>query len=150
MSEAERRVATAEIATCTCLGLRRATRQVTQLYDRALEPVGLRITQFGLLAQLFAADPIGMGDLAERLGMDGTTLTRNLKPLASRGFVKVDIDRGDRRARLIRLTVAGHDIFRRALPLWRAAQARVDERLGRETRLALNGLLDLSAARLAE
>jgi DNA-binding MarR family transcriptional regulator len=135
---------------CTCSKLRRATRRATQIYDRHLEPVGLRVTQFGLLAQLYAADGLAMGALAERMGMDSSTLTRNLKPLETRGLVRVAADSGDRRVRAVRLTQEGRDAFRRAAPKWREAQARVDALLGFETRVALNGLLDLSAARLAE
>src|SRR5580692_4033045 len=75
-----------ELRNCTCSQLRRAGRQVTQLYDRALEPAGLTIGQFGLLAYLSTAGAenpggIAIGALADARGMDPTTLTRNLKPL---------------------------------------------------------------------
>jgi DNA-binding MarR family transcriptional regulator len=148
MSDDARAVAMREIAACTCLRLRRATRQATQLYDRALEPVELRITQFGLLAYVFAADRVGIGELAERMGMDATTLTRNLKPLEARGFLRVAVKEDDRRARTVQLTAAGREVFLRGMPLWRAAQVQLEALLGVETRVALDGLLDVSAARL--
>jgi DNA-binding MarR family transcriptional regulator len=140
----------ASLALCTCFKLRRATRRATQIYDRHLEPAGLRITQFGLLAQIQAADRLSMGELAERMGMDSSTLTRNLKPLESQGLVRVAADTADRRVRDVSLTPKGRDVFRRAAPKWREAQTQIDALLGFETRVALNGLLDLSVARLAE
>ena len=73
------------IAQCSCLRLRRTTRRVTQIYDRLLEPAGLTVNQFGLLARLYGAnlrrEILPIGTLAERVGMDPTTLNRSLKPL---------------------------------------------------------------------
>src|SRR3546814_19892764 len=69
---------------CTCFKLRRAARRVTQLYDRHLQPTGLRITQFGLLARL-RVEPLQMTALAERMGMDRTTFNRTLRPLGRDG-----------------------------------------------------------------
>src|SRR3546814_11719452 len=74
---------------CTCFKLRRAARRVTQLYDRQLQPAGLRITQFGLLARL-RAEPLQMAALAERMGMDRTTLTCNPPSLDGLGSVTCD------------------------------------------------------------
>src|SRR3546814_20022664 len=70
---------------CTCFKLRRAARRVTQLYDRHLQPTGLRITQFGLLARL-RVEPLQMPALAERMGLYRTPLTRNLRPLERLGY----------------------------------------------------------------
>ncbi|HEX9449051.1 MAG TPA: MarR family winged helix-turn-helix transcriptional regulator, partial [Dongiaceae bacterium] len=76
-----------DITGCTCLGLRRTTRLVTQIYDRHLTPAALTANQFGLLGYLLGAammgvaDGLSIGQLADRLGMDPTTLNRNLKPL---------------------------------------------------------------------
>ena len=80
--------------------MRRATRRVTQLYDHALEPAGLTVTQFGLLAFLQGASlarsiDLSVGTITEKLGMDPTTLTRNLKPLARKGLVRNTIDPAD-------------------------------------------------------
>ena len=86
-----------EIAGCTCLRLRRASRKLTQLYDRLLGSAGLTVNQFGLLAHLYGAElghSLGssMGSIADRLGLDPTTLNRNLKPLHLQGLVRDAID----------------------------------------------------------
>ncbi len=119
-----------EVAACTCLRLRKAARRVTQLYDQALAPADLTITQFSLMAHLLPGQGLTMGALAEALVMDPTTLTRNLRPLQARGLVAVAPGTEDRRQRLIRLTDAGRALLADAYPLWRAAQAGLAERLG--------------------
>lgn len=140
---------------CTCMHLRRTTRRVTQLFDRLLEPAGITSGQFGLLARLYAAKQRGesglpIGVMADQHGMDSTTLNRNLKPLLAAGLVDEGRDAGDRRVRMVSLTQAGHERLANAMPLWREAQRRVDDALGPEATLALNGLLDLSVARLTD
>jgi DNA-binding MarR family transcriptional regulator len=142
-----------EIAGCTCLRLRRASRKLTQIYDRLLGAAGLTVNQFGLLAQLYGADMsrstgLSMGTIADRLGLDPTTLNRNLKPLHLQGLVKEAIDAADRRVRIIRITEKGRRAMERAMPLWRQAQAQVACALGEEATAALNGLLDQSTSKL--
>ncbi len=117
-----------------------AARAVTQLYDDTLKPVGLRGTQFTVLAALEQTGQIKITDLTEVLAMDRTTLTRNLRPLEERGLVEAA--RGeDRRERLISLTQQGWDILEQALPLWEQAQAKVVRGLGTETTSTLLALL---------
>ena len=142
-----------EIAGCTCLRLRRASRKLTRIYDRLLGAAGLTVNQFGLLAQLYGADVgrstgLSMGIIAERLGLDPTTLNRNLKPLQLQGLVKDTIDAADRRVRIIRITEKGRRTLERAMPFWRQAQAQVERALGDEAMGALNGLLDQSTIKL--
>jgi DNA-binding MarR family transcriptional regulator len=127
-----------DVAGCTCANLRKATRVVTQVYDQALAPVGLRATQFTLLATLAQTGDAAVTRLAEALVMDRTTLTRNLKPLIARGLIRVGQER-DQRVRQIHLTDDGMKLFDRARPAWEEAQARLVEGLG-ATRWA--GLLD--------
>ena len=80
-----------EIAQCSCLRLRRISRRMTQIYDRALEPGGLTINQFGMLGRLYGArlrnEILSISALADRLGMDPTTLNRSLRPLEKAGFI---------------------------------------------------------------
>lgn len=142
-----------EVLGCTCLRLRSITRGVTQLYDHLLAPAGITIGQFGILARLYGASVRGqsalsIGTLADQHSMDPTTLTRNLKPLIIAGFVQDDRDASDRRVRTISLTATGRERLSEAMPLWREAQHRIEAALGTETLLALNGLLDLSSAKL--
>lgn len=133
-------------APCTCFKLRRAARRVTQVYDRHLQPTGLRITQFGLLARL-RGGPLGMTQLADRMGMDRTTLTRNLRPLERLGYVTVDQGE-DRRTRSVAITQAGRTAFAAALPCWSAAQTAVRATLGQTLTEDLHGLLDQAFAAL--
>ncbi len=115
---------------CTCLGLRMAARAVTQMYDEALRPTGLRATQFSLLFSVEHGGPRGITELAKMLVMDRTTLTRNLKPLLDQKLLEV-IDGPDQRRRPIAITVKGRDILARALPLWQEVQERLAFGLGR-------------------
>jgi DNA-binding MarR family transcriptional regulator len=135
-----------EVAGCTCLALRRASRRVTQLYDNALAPCGLTVTQFEILARLAApAAPsreLSIGALADALGTDPTTLNRNLKPLKSKGLVKDLSDPSDARVRLVRITEKGERQLAKAFPAWHRIHERVENALGRKARLALNGQLD--------
>lgn len=126
---------------CTCLALRRATRRVTQIYDAHMKPLGLRITQFAVLGQLAGApdaapSQISITALARRLGLDRSTLGRNLRPLLKAGLVAMEGGE-DRRAHTLALTEAGRALLEKAIPLWRDAQRHVSEKLGRDKTRAL-------------
>ena len=84
---------------CNCTALRKATRRVSQLYDSALEPCGLRATQRTILSQIARTGTPPMGELAEALVMDRGALTHNLKPLQRDGLIKISVDPQDRRNR---------------------------------------------------
>jgi DNA-binding MarR family transcriptional regulator len=132
----------------------RVARRATQIYDQLLEPAGLTIAQFSLLAQLHGATRrrpggVPIGALAAWMMMDPTTLNRNLKPLEAQAFVSSSPDAADRRVRSIRITGKGRAKLQKAIPFWRRAQAHVEQALGPEVTLALNGLLDLSSAKLS-
>jgi DNA-binding MarR family transcriptional regulator len=116
---------------CMCANLRRASRAITALYDTFLQPSGLPTTQFILLCALGAQPSIALTPLAERLGMDPTTLARNLKPLERDGLVQI-LPGADRRTRILALTRRGADTLARALPLWEQAQAAVISQLGED------------------
>jgi DNA-binding MarR family transcriptional regulator len=119
---------------------------MTQHYDAHLAPAGLRLTQFSLLANL-RPGPLTMSALADRMEMDRTTLTRNLKPLADAGFVEVAPGE-DARSRIVTLTARGRDSWTAARELWREAQDEVNRALGAEQVAALHATLDESLARL--
>ncbi len=76
-------------ANCTCFNLRKAARAVTQTYDKALKPSGLRATQFSLLRMVAKLGPVGIKDLAKALVIERTTLGRNLKVLSDRGLLEI-------------------------------------------------------------
>lgn len=104
-------------------------RVVSQVYDSALRPTGLRATQFTLLAVLAQHGDMPLTRLAELLVMDRTTLSRNLKPLLSSGWLQTGADK-DQRVRMVSITAAGRDIVALATPLWRGAQVDVSRGLG--------------------
>src|SRR6201992_3700206 len=108
---------------CNCTALRKATRRVSQLYDSALEPCGLRTTQRSSLTHVARAGaPPALGELAEMLVMDRGALTHTLKPLERDGLIEIRIDPDDRRNRLVALTAAGRRKLEQSMPLWQGAQ----------------------------
>ena len=132
-------------ANCTCFNLRKAARAVTQVYDEALRPSGLKATQLSLLVNLARRGALPLTQLADALVMDRTTLTRNLKPLTARGLVAIEPE-ADRRVRRISLTDAGRKALDGAMPLWETAQRRMVVGLGDER---WSGLLDGLSATVA-
>lgn len=117
------------ITPCNCHALRQAVRRVTQLYDHALAPTGLRVTQFSVLAHLYDAGPMSMKALADLLVMDRATLGHNLRPLEARGLIALAVG-PDRRSRLVTLTAGGRDRFHAARPHWKQAQQRFEAQFG--------------------
>ena len=127
--------------TCTCFGLRKAARAVTQVFDDALKPCGLRATQFTLLAAITRLGSATVSNLAKRLVMDRTTLTRNLKPLESAGWLSVRPGQ-DRRTRTLTVTAKGRQKLAKAIPLWEETQKRVVGQLGKKNWNQLMGSLE--------
>ncbi len=126
---------------CICTRLRRATRGAIRHYDAALRPVGLNVTQFALLRAIERLGEAAIGDLADAIDIDASTLGRNLRVLARQGLVALDPG-NDRRTRIVRMTEAGVRTSQTIAPLWAEAQATLDARLGAGGRDALFGLLD--------
>jgi DNA-binding MarR family transcriptional regulator len=115
--------------TCLCLHLQRATRTVARRFDEALRPLALSSGQFSLLMSLNRPEPPTIGSVASLLAMDRTTLTANLKPLARRGLVSVQVDAADRRNRRLVLTAAGRALLAAALPLWQHEHRAIEDLL---------------------
>ncbi|HEX3180243.1 MAG TPA: MarR family transcriptional regulator [Beijerinckiaceae bacterium] len=148
-------VANAASLGCTCRRLRRMARLVTQLYDEALSAHDLTIAQFGLMTTIAehrskTGKDISIGALANIVGLDPTTLNRNLNTLQRDKLVDVRPDKNDRRVRAVALTAAGRQRLRDAVPAWRAAQADLERRLGTAATAELNGSLDRARDRLVE
>ncbi len=117
--------------TCSYSNLRKASRALTQVFDDIFRPLGLHSTQFTLLVALTVAGDVTVTPLARALGMDRTTLARNLGPLQRRGLVEI-VPGTDQRTRIVRLTGQGRALVVQAIPLWEQGQAAVLERLGQE------------------
>jgi DNA-binding MarR family transcriptional regulator len=139
----------APVSGCTGDRLRKLARRLTQRYDAFLAPTGLRLTQYSLLAHLMRGGPATMSALAERLEMDRTTLTRNLKPLIDAGLVGMDAGR-DARERVVSISEAGRTTWRAARAQWRRAQDDVNEALGAGQVAALHAVLDGSLESLKQ
>src|SRR5499427_8122117 len=101
---------------CACHKVRTAARAVTRAYDEALRPVGLRATQLSVLVAATADDALSITSLAKYMGMDRSTLTRNLRPLESEGLIRVGVE-GWRRSRALKITKKGRARLQEALPL---------------------------------
>lgn len=115
--------------TCAYFHIRRATRSLATHYDRALAPHGLRGTQFTLLTAIALHETATTGQLVNTLGIDRTTLTRNLAVLKRDSYIKTD-DGSDRRERLHSLTETGRNRLVNAAPAWRKAQTELSEAIG--------------------
>ena len=114
---------------CICNNLRHAARLVTNYYDKLFEPTGLRVSQLTLLVVPYQSGPQTINEMAEKLDLDRTTLTRNLKPLANQGLLTI-APGFDQRTRVVALTPAGEAVLIKALPLWEQAQSHMVEGLG--------------------
>ncbi|MDE3739794.1 MULTISPECIES: MarR family winged helix-turn-helix transcriptional regulator [Pseudomonas] len=126
---------------CLCTKLRRATRNVTRLYDDALAGVGVNVAQYSLLKNLARLDQPSITSLAEAMGLDRSTLGRNLKVLEAKGLVLLEGGE-DQRNRLVSLTPAGRNSLDQALQAWERVQQDMGQRMGPEKRAALMALLD--------
>jgi DNA-binding MarR family transcriptional regulator len=131
---------------CVCFNLRWVTRAVTQFYDAEMRRHGIRPTQESILASLQAKDSWNMAELSDWLGMDRTTLVRNLRPLQRDGFVKaVGGGRGNRVE--LTITTKGRKQIEKLAPAWKSAQSAVVKTLGEKRWSTI--LSDLETAALA-
>jgi DNA-binding MarR family transcriptional regulator len=136
------------LSDCTCFRVRSAARRITQIYSRHLSATGLRISQFSLLGFVIHEGPIAVGELAERIATDRTTLTRNLGPLFASGLIE-RVAGSDKRRHELAATTAGRALFRRAVPLWAAAENEVRTAMGNKLTSDLHGAIDRSMEKLA-
>jgi DNA-binding MarR family transcriptional regulator len=145
-------MARAIAAECTCMRARRAARALTKAYDELLRPLALEAAQLGVLAAVahFGEDGAQIGGLADALGLDRTTLTRNLVPLEKAGLLRVARSPTDARARIVVLTRAGERAIEEAFPLWQKAQQRVHDAFGKGRTEAIRGDLSELVSQLAE
>jgi DNA-binding MarR family transcriptional regulator len=126
---------------CTCLAVRQAARHITQLYDQRLAAVGLRTTQYSILAKLKRKGPMTINALAEAMVMDRTTLGRNILPLERDGLISVAPGPRDRRSKELRLTDAGLERLRAGYEGWKTAQRQFAAAFGNERAARLRALL---------
>ena len=132
---------------CTNLKLRQLSRRVSRLYDDAMDATGLKGTQYSLLSHVLLMEPVRPSDLAARMALDASTLTRNLQPLVAQGWVEVGAG-ADGRSRLVTATEAGRAKRQQGQRAWKQAQLSINASLGPERVVALHALLDECAALL--
>ena len=113
---------------CACLKVRTAARAVTKFYDNAFRPLGLRATQLSVLLAVAFSRAVSIASLSRMLGMDRSTLTRNLRPLEEKGLVALGPE-GHHRSRTLSITSKGDQLVRKAVPLWEKTQQKFRETL---------------------
>ena len=126
---------------CTNLKLRQISRAVTRHYDAYVVPTGLKNTQYSLLSHVVLLGPIQPSELAARMRLDASTLTRNLQPLLAQGWLTQGPG-ADARSRLIQATDEGRAKRAEAQRAWKQAQLALNARLGPERVAALHTLID--------
>ncbi|MES2318056.1 MAG: MarR family winged helix-turn-helix transcriptional regulator [Pseudomonadota bacterium] len=131
---------------CTCFKLRKLTRAMSRLYDQHLASVGLKTTQYSLLVNAARA-ALPVADLADILGLERTTLTRNLKPLIDAGWVELKAG-ADARQRIVTITDAGRAKVKQAYVAWCRAQSEFEKLMGRDTVRALHQQLEATMTQL--
>lgn len=125
---------------CLCTQLRRASRGVSKLYDDALSAVGINVAQYALLKHLQRLQQPSISDLAEALGLDRSTLGRNLRVLEAKGLVVMQ-EGVDQRSRIVWLSVQGEQVIIEAFAAWQCVQALLAERVGADRVETLTHLL---------
>ena len=113
-----------QLLSCKCFKMRKASRVVTQFYDRKLKPAGIKITQFTILSMIATNEKRTLISLAEDLLMDRTTLTRGLSILLKEGFI-MQVKAKDSRKKIMELTLKGHAALDKAIPLWLEAEDEI-------------------------
>ena len=134
---------------CTHFKLRQLLRAVARVYDAEIGKAGIKGTQYSLLAHVAGLGPVQPTELARQLGMDASTLSRNLRPLIDAGWLVLGPGR-DARSRLITMTTSGEAKRVEARRHWKHAQTALVARLGAAQVQALHGLIDLGLDRLSE
>ncbi|MGG2082487.1 MarR family winged helix-turn-helix transcriptional regulator [Lysinibacillus pakistanensis] len=115
---------------CVCANLRKKTRVVTQLYDRLLQPTGLKVTQYSMLANIAHQQTVSISRLGEILQLDQTTVTRNINILKQSGYVELTRNPQDARTKNISLTAKGKEKLNEATPIWQTIQERIIADIG--------------------
>jgi DNA-binding MarR family transcriptional regulator len=126
---------------CTNLKLKQLSRLVSRHYDAYVAPTGLKNTQYSLLSHVALAGAIRPSDLAQRMRIEASTLTRNLQPMIARGWLVLGPGE-DARSRLVSVTDSGRAKRAEGQRAWKQAQLALNERLGEARIVALHALLD--------
>ena len=130
--------------TCACFNLRRAARLVTQRFERAFKDTGVTASQFSVLMAAYNEEGLLLTRMAKLLGMDRTSLTRNLNVMERRELIEV-VKGEDKRERRIKVTEEGRTLLEQSLPLWQKAQEEFIDSMGAEKwKTVLEGLHEIA------
>jgi DNA-binding MarR family transcriptional regulator len=127
------------VEACAGWNSRLAARRITRFLDREMAGFGVSVAQVGLLALIAAASDDTLGALAQRSGLDQSTLSRNLRTLENEGLVEIAVVESDLRRRMVWLTETGARRLEAAIPIWRDANAKLANRLSPDLARRLAG-----------
>lgn len=126
---------------CLAVRMRLLNRVVTNVYDEALRPLGVKVSQLNILV---AAAKLGLArpaDICRILRLDTSTLSRNVERMKAKGWLE-NVVEDDRRVQPFRLTAKGRGLLQRAKPAWDRAQQHVKQLIGDETAAAIESAVD--------
>lgn len=131
-----------QLSECSCNMMRKSARKITQFYENGLREAGIKPTQFSILATLANTGPIQLTQLADRLVLERTSLTRNLNVLERNTWIDIQPGEEDLRQRVVSLTRNGYKQLDCAIPYWQKAQKAIAKDMGQETITGLRTTLD--------
>jgi len=131
-----------QLSECSCNMMRKSARKITQFYENNLREAGIKPTQFSILATLANTGPIQLTQLADRLVLERTSLTRNLNVLERNTWIDIQPGEEDLRQRVVSLTRNGYKQLDCAIPYWQKAQKAIAKDMGQETITRLRTMLD--------
>ena len=131
-----------QLSECSCNMMRKSARKITQFYENNLREAGIKPTQFSILATLANTGPIQLTQLANRLILERTSLTRNLNVLERNTWIDIQPGEEDSRQRVVSLTRNGYKQLDCAIPYWQKAQKAIAKDMGQETITRLRTMLD--------
>ena len=132
---------------CLAVRIRLLNRTVSNIYDDALRPLGVKVSQLNVLMVVAKLGPVSPGDVARRLNMEKSTVSRNVDRMRTRGWLKVsDGDSG--RKQILELGSAGRKLIEKSVPLWKKAQAQTEAVLGQQGARSIHRAANTVWARL--
>ena len=131
-----------QLAGCSCNMMRKSARKITQFYENSLREAGIKPTQFSILAALANTGPIQLSQLADRLLLERTSLTRNLNVLERNTWIDIQPGEEDSRQRVVFLSRNGYKQLDLAIPYWQKAQKAIAKDMGQDTMTGLRSTLD--------
>ena len=131
-----------QLAGCSCNMMRKSARKITQFYENSLREAGIKPTQFSILATLANTGAIQLTQLADKLILERTSLTRNLNILERNEWINIRPGEEDSRQRVVSLSSNGYKQLDHAIPYWQKAQKAIAKDMGQDTMTGLRSTLD--------